>query len=188
MQQEQPQANGDVGADLEEKLEGLSRVVDALKGRTREIKDPSQIALLRDPETGKRIPQVRKTPQGIVVKFLPLTIGESRQYDAQQQGKPFAHWPVEDQCRLYNENVLEPDFSVPEFADGPLTPEWVDRNFDWLSWVEMGTEVVKGSRADFRVPAIEWQEEDGKKKALEHPTDSASPSSTSSSTTEGTGT
>lgn len=177
-----------LSGDLEEKLRTLGEITQTLQARTREIRDPAEIVLLRDPATGERVPQERKTPSGIVVRFLPFTIGEARSYESQQAGKPFAHWTTAEQVRLYNENVLEPDFRGEEFAGGPLTPEWVEQHFDWLSWVEIGTEVVKGSRADFRVPVIRFEEDEEKKSGPSPPTDSPSRSSTLSSTSGDTGT
>lgn len=172
--------------EFSERLERLGDLAGIIKARSREITNPAEIALLRDPKTGKRVVQKRKTPSGIVVEFLPFTIGEARSYGAHNEGKPFAHWPIEDQVRLVNENVVAPDFSAPELADGPLTVEWVEANFDWLSWVEIGQEAVKGSRADFRVPSIEFDDDDLKKKVHAHPIDSDSHSPISSSMIEAT--
>lgn len=176
-------SNGAALASFQDQFAALTEIADRLKRQKDPVRDPAQIALVRDPETGKRIPQTRITPSGIEVVFLPFTIGEARSYGAHNEGQPFARWPIEEQVRLLNENVRAPDFE--ELAGGPLTVAWVEANFDWLSFIEIGTEVLKGSRVDFRVPVITMEEE---KKDRGRPSDSPSRSTTPSSTTGDTAT
>lgn len=149
--------NGNALQGFTDQVAVLQQIAGRLKRQQEPVSDPTQIVLARDPKTGKRKVLDAVTDSGIGIRFKPLTIGEARGYPSHTQGKPFAHWPAEDQVRLLTENLVSPDFV--QVAGGPLTVEWTEANFDWLSLIEIGTEILTGSRVDFRVPLIRDQDE-----------------------------
>lgn len=175
--------NGNPLEGFAEQIAALQAIAAKYQRRRKPLRDPAQIILARDPETGERRILEAVTDSGIGIRYKPLTIGEARSYDAHSQGKAYAHWPPEEQVRLLNANLVEPDFR--ELAGGPLTVQWCDANFDWLSLIEMGTEILKGSRVDFRIPALTSPDE---KKDHGRPTGSEDRSSMPSSTTRDTAT
>ena len=174
--------NGVAVAGLLEQLGPLMEMGQRLRQQREPITDPKQILVRRDKE-GHRVPESATTPSGIGVTFKVVTEGEKRTYPDWCAGNVFADWAPEEQVRLVNENLVTPDFQKE--ADGPLTVNWVHDNFDWLTFVEIGTELVKSSRADFRVPKLQSADQ---KKARGRRTGSTRRSSTRSSTKKGTAT